>query len=381
MATNQATLGILAALGAPFFMAVGFIIWDKTWTIVGGSAFALNLFKCNLAALGFVAASFLLGWSTTRNDNDDHVIFTLKSVSFLVLSGFIGIIVGDLAWLEALRLLGATKVFLIDSLKPFSAALMAWLVLGETINPVAYSGIILTIIGILVVSFEKEKGTAVEKEVVSTSNLDESINIKDHDSSQDVSDARLTVEKAIDQTNSFEDIHESRQQHQEINMLSSSRGYVFAVINVLLDTYGSLLTKQHGGGMSTFAINLIRFGSSGLLMVIVTIFMTIASQNKKLTTSTSETQTPWYLLPKLTGKAWTKVCIGVVFVTFLCPSLSNYALFQMNLAFALTLGSITPFYALILEWPFYGKKPSLRALFGVCLTIGGVAILSIWRKA
>ncbi len=35
---------------------------------------------------------------------------------------------------------------------------------------------------------------------------------------------------------------------------------------------------------------------------------------------------------------------------------SCLALFQITLALALTLGSITPLYALILEWPFNGQK-------------------------
>ena len=34
--------GILAALLAPFFMSLGFFIWDVRWTKSGASAFALN---------------------------------------------------------------------------------------------------------------------------------------------------------------------------------------------------------------------------------------------------------------------------------------------------------------------------------------------------
>jgi len=46
--------GLLAALAAPLIMTVGFFVWDNNWT---GSAFSLNLFKCNLASLGFLALS------------------------------------------------------------------------------------------------------------------------------------------------------------------------------------------------------------------------------------------------------------------------------------------------------------------------------------
>ena len=373
MSTNQAIFGVLAAVGAPFFMATGFIIWDKTWKIGEGSAFALNLFKCNLAALWFLVVSFAFGWKTyASNIGDDEPIFSINSVGFLVLSGFIGIIVGDLAWLEALRLLGATQVFLIDSLKPFSAALMGWLFLGETVNPIAYSGIVLTIVGIIIVSFEKEK-QSVPKELPQDECDNESEHANEVDNKHHTNEIDLIVEDVSDDVMSNEEgIH-----HNQL-CFRSSRGYMFAVGNVFLDTYGSLLTKQNGVGMSTFAINLIRFGSAGVFMASVTILMIIC-QNKNAAESSNQNQA-WFLLPRLSVRDWMKICVGVAFVTFLCPSLSNYALFQINLALALTLGSITPFYALFLEWSFYGKKPSLNAFFGVCLTVGGVAILSIWHS-
>mmetsp|Transcript_4932 Transcript_4932/g.3472 ORF Transcript_4932/g.3472 Transcript_4932/m.3472 type:complete len:83 (-) Transcript_4932:93-341(-) len=79
-------------------------------------------------------------------------------------------------------------------------------------------------------------------------------------------------------------------------------------------------------------------------------------------------------------QAWSRICLGVLFVTFICPALSNYALFQITLALALTLGSITPLYALILEWPFHGKQPTLCATMGVMFAIVGVVVLSIWQK-
>lgn len=105
---DSETTGSLAAIAAPFFMALGFIIWDKTWSKSGGSAFALNLYKCNLASIGFVVASLIFGFRIDDDETDSETI--KESVGFLVLSGFIGIIVGDLAWLEAqdnLELLGS----------------------------------------------------------------------------------------------------------------------------------------------------------------------------------------------------------------------------------------------------------------------------------
>ena len=46
--------GVIAALVAPLLEAVGFLEWGIHWTNRGGSAFALNLLKCNLAGFCFI---------------------------------------------------------------------------------------------------------------------------------------------------------------------------------------------------------------------------------------------------------------------------------------------------------------------------------------
>lgn len=435
---NNETTGVLAAIAAPFFMALGFIIWDVTWKASGGSAFALNLFKCNLASAGFLIMSFLLGWTTTttvtslkedvlinENENaiDETIVFSLESVSFLVLSGFIGIIIGDLAWLESLRLLGATKVLVIDSIKPFTAALMGWLILKEPIQNVAYSGIILTVLGILIISFEREKATDGDcdindndihtrnddtgkkdnddKDVENAGNHDVEIvslegnnnnhgETKSNDRNLDgnICHDNVTEPQSQSGSSSAPQISPSQIDKHERSIWWNLRGYIFAIGNVILDTYGSILTKQYGQGMSTWSINLIRFGSAGIIMLFISvssyIFMNLKDNERKAKYSSSlATQSfdhnaaPWYLLPKLNINGWLKICVGVLFVTFICPALSNYALFQITLAFALTLGSIAPLYALLLEWPLNRVKPSIRAITGACLAAGGVAILSI----
>jgi len=157
-------------------------------------------------------------------------------------------------------------------------------------------------------------------------------------------------------------------------------GYVLAVASVVLDTYGSLLTKMHGWNFTSWGISLIRFGCSGLLMAIVSVCLSLYYYRSNNGGNEEEIKKdPWYQLPSKTIRVWAQVCLGVVFVTFLCPALSNYALFQIPLAYALTLASITPLYALFLEWAFWGqsKRPTLRALLGSSMAVGGVVWLGI----
>eukprot|EP00980_Cylindrotheca_fusiformis_P020995 scaffold7987_cov200-Cylindrotheca_fusiformis.AAC.24 len=171
-------------------------------------------------------------------------------------------------------------------------------------------------------------------------------------------------------------------------------GYFLAIANVILDTYGSLLTKQHGTHFTTWTINLIRFGSSGLLMISISCGLSLYyyDQDSSHEDATHDdigdqqqqqsSEDKWYRLPRKPTKTWVQVSLGVLFVTFFCPALSNYALFQIPLALALTLTSITPLYALVLEWAFYGtkKRPTLPATVGATIAVGGVAILGIFNE-
>ncbi len=72
-------------------------------------------------------------------------------ISYIILSSFLGIIIGDCAELEALRLIGARRVLVVDTIKPFAAALIGNLLLGEALYPAAFVGILLTTLGVYVV--------------------------------------------------------------------------------------------------------------------------------------------------------------------------------------------------------------------------------------
>jgi hypothetical protein len=181
--------------------------------------------------------------------------------------------------------------------------------------------------------------------------------------------------------------HLQQQEQQELERLSLEptiwdgklKGYILAIGNVVLDTYGSLLTKQYGGRFSSWSINLIRFGSAGVIMIVISCVMRLYHQAGRKKTTVSHPVVPWYMLPTMDMISWLKICMGVLLVTFICPALSNYALFQIALAMALTLTSITPIYALLLEWLIHGsvKKPTWRSLGGATLAVGGVVILGV----
>ena len=77
----------------------------------------------------------------------------------------------------------------------------------------------------------------------------------------------------------------------------------------------------------------------------------------------------------MSRKEWSVISLGVLFVTFGAPALSNYALFKIELGICLTLTSIGPIFALPLTYISKGEPISLRSILAALLSFGGVAVL------
>ena len=76
----------------------------------------------------------------------------------IVLSGFVGIFLGDTALFLTMNRLGPRRTGILFSLNAPIAALLGWLVLGETLSPLALAGIGLTFAGVtLAIVFGKRR--------------------------------------------------------------------------------------------------------------------------------------------------------------------------------------------------------------------------------
>ena len=443
--------GIVAALSAPFLLDVGFLIWDKHWK---GSSFALNLYKCPLASIGFLILSFATrppGAAAPAGEDDaaDHSgrgpafppeLFTVQSVGFLMLSSTIGILIGDWTWLEALQLIGARPVVLMDSIKPFLAALLGWAILGESLQWPAFVGMALTVGGVVWVSLEREGGDGSDDD---DDGDDDKGGLKDDDKGDRFEDDHDAEDGQQNDVETKVAEAATTKHKRAVTAKDRRKGYAFSVANVVLDTYGSLLTKQYGKGMSTWNISLIRFGFASAFCIALSSILNlrdalkrigpkgakdnvetskdrvpnddrsslrgsnielfnyrlgknVSAQNQnndefrnksidkerednyEVKSRPTDNSRPWYSLPNMPRKKYAIISLGVAFTTFATPALSNYALFQIALALALTLGSMGPVYMLPLSWLIQGDRPTFRACLGAVLAVAGVAILSFF---
>jgi drug/metabolite transporter (DMT)-like permease len=116
----------------------------------------LNIFKGGIAILLLVGTSLLLG--------EDYQNLTWSSVNLLLLSGVIGIGLGDTAYYAGLKDIGSRRALLLFALAPPMTALIAWIFLGETLNLLAWVGIFVTVGGVAWVVTERTPQETVKQE-------------------------------------------------------------------------------------------------------------------------------------------------------------------------------------------------------------------------
>ena len=78
----------------------------------------------------------------------------------------------------------------------------------------------------------------------------------------------------------------------------------------------------------------------------------------------------------MTRRDWAAVAVGVIFVTVLTPLIMTWVMFELPLAIAITLSSITPIWSLPVAWA-HGEAVGCKAVFGAMLASTGVVLLAM----
>jgi len=137
----------LAALGAAF-------CWALTGLISATPAGHLGALPFNQIRQIFVSAMLLLYvlYSATWQQLSTDVVVPL------VLSGFIGIFLGDTFLFVTLNRVGPRRSGILFTMNAPIAAFLGWMVLGEELTPLSIIGIVLTLLGVcLAISFSNRR--------------------------------------------------------------------------------------------------------------------------------------------------------------------------------------------------------------------------------
>jgi drug/metabolite transporter (DMT)-like permease len=133
-------IGQLAALGTSFFFSIGPIFFTMAGRLT--SAAIVNRTRLVFATIILMLVHWLIYGSPIPFSA------ALDRWWWLGLSGVIGLTLGDAALFQAFVQIGTRLTMLVFSTSPVFAALMAWLFLGETLAPIQWIGIIITVLGV-----------------------------------------------------------------------------------------------------------------------------------------------------------------------------------------------------------------------------------------
>ncbi len=145
----QNYFGEIAGLLTAVFWTVTSMAFESAGKKVG--SLAVNLIRLVMAFFfigiySYIARGFFFP--------TDASVFQWK---WLILSGLIGFVIGDLLLFQAFVVIGARISMLLMALTPPFTAFISWFILGETLTAMNWIGMAVTISGIILVILKREK--------------------------------------------------------------------------------------------------------------------------------------------------------------------------------------------------------------------------------
>lgn len=131
--------GASAALSAAILWAFSAILFEDISTKLAPAR--LNFYKGIIALVLLSATSWLLGETIPAVSRTEIIV--------LVISGVIGIALGDTAYFQSVQKIGARRALTLFTLAPPMAALIALIFLGEQLGLMTWIGILLTAGGVM----------------------------------------------------------------------------------------------------------------------------------------------------------------------------------------------------------------------------------------
>lgn len=327
--------GELAALTAALLWAIASSIFARLGDRI--PPLTLNLTK-GIVALGLLGTTLLL-----LQRPFPPVEF--RAILFLLLSGAIGIGLGDTFYFRALGLIGARRSLLIESLAPPLSAVLAFLWLGESLKPANIAGIFLTLGGVIWVVSERM---------------------------EPVSAPVISLE---DSTQSPQEIAPRNAQQRPSSL---RQGLGFALLAALGQASGAVLSRA---GLADTAMDplwstLLRLGAGlGLLMLWLPLAQVIplisAPQSSE---HLAQGRSGFLGLRNLSFRLLGIIAITAFFSTYLAIWLQQTSLKYSPAGVAQALSSTSPLFILPISFAL-GEQISMRAVVGVVMAIAGIVLL------
>jgi drug/metabolite transporter (DMT)-like permease len=298
-----AYFGEIAALLTAVFWTVTSMSFESAGKKVG--SLSVNLIRLLLAFLIYgVVNYFRRGLFLPLDAGTERWMW-------LILSGLVGFVMGDLLLFQAFVVIGARISMLIMALTPPITAFTSWLILDEVLSPMNWVGMVVTLTGISIVILKREK-------------------------------------KELDST-----------RRRKITTNYSLTGILLAFGGAVGQGVGLVLSKKGMGQYDAFAASHIRV-ITGIIGFAIIILITKRYGNL------------WNALQHI--PAMKRIALGSLFGPFLGVSFSLLAIQHSKAGIAATIMSIVPVLIIVPAILIFHEKVNWKEIIGAVITVSGVAL-------
>lgn len=131
------------------------MLWSVNAIVLSEAVVKVGSFNVNIGRLFFASILLLI---TIYFLNSSFNLYW-EQYYYLILSGIIGLVIGDYGMLKSYEIIGPRLGMLMMSLVPPISVVLAFVILGETLSVIQIIGIIVTTLGIAIVVLQKKNKT------------------------------------------------------------------------------------------------------------------------------------------------------------------------------------------------------------------------------
>jgi drug/metabolite transporter (DMT)-like permease len=307
MFENQ--LGEIISLGtAVCWTATGLAFQQATRR---AGSLSVNIIRLIIALFLYTVFSYFTRGLALPVDASSHAWIWLS------VSGLIGFVFGDYFLFKSYEFITARISMLVMSMSPPFAALISWMLMGETMNEISILAMVVTIAGIMLVVTGKNKSAESQ----------------------------------------------SKRRRNGIQFTFSTKGLLFALLGTIGQATGLVLSKFGMQEYNAFAATHIRVIAGVIGFVIL---ISVIKRWPKVKSAASDKRSMSY------------ISIGAVFGPFLGVYLSLLALKYTSVGIASTIMALIPVLIIPPAILLYKERVTLREVVGSFVAIGGVALFFIY---
>lgn len=309
---NIYTIGILAAFGTVVSWALGTLSFTQASRLVAPSL--LNKFRLLLAV---VALTIIASLSSQQQPLYLLTAPKMQSWIWLSLSGIVGLTIGDYCGFTAFKILGASRGSMFNTVSPAAALLTGYLMLDEGISFIGFTGMSITMLGIMWLLNSREQ----------------------------------------------------KKQAAEENHGNYTKGILMGLGSACCQGIGLVLAKKGMMDGDVRIIAPIEATWIRMLAAFLSIYLLDVIRGKDV----------WFIKPLFQQQhALRYILLGTVFGPVVGVSLSLYAASSIHASIAQTIFALVPMIVLPLSAWLYKSAFTWRMLLGVLIALSGVMLL-IWQ--